>query len=438
MVRALRLPTAGLLVAATVLVAAAPASARAPLATCFWEGPISMKQKSTRGFDGRDFNFPEQSATYWLARFRIPAGRKLVLKGRYGHARYVSLNAYSAGAPIDALADVQIAPDPGARNPFAPGVRRDGRRRSFTIAVVDEPPPAAGEPRRPNTIYARPDGDAPIELVWRVYEPDRGRDLTGGTGLPRPSLPCAEINDPNREVTVQTTPAEVWRGATSAPGCDPQTSPAYDPVRWERFFNLDYASLGVVTDCTQAGWDARRAMGAEPEGGFYSNRDNAYIYAHTSRAFGPLLVLEGKLPTTPRTYDRERRMGRAQLRYWSVCQNESRVTTRGVDCVADREVPLHGDRRFTIVVARPADRPANARPRCGVAWLDWGERGDAAGRPDYGLLIVRNMLPATGFREAIQNVAAPGAEPAVMGDYFPRSTYTTKAAFEARGCGRGA
>ena len=175
-------------------------------------------------------------------------------------------------------------------------------------------------------------------------------------------------------------PKEVWLAATQRARLRPGDLPAYDPVRWERFFNLDYASLGVITDCTQAGWDARRAMGADPEGGFYSNRDNAYIYAHTSRKFGEVLMLEGKLPTTPRTYEGQKRMGKGQLRYWSVCQNESRVTTRAVDCLADRQVPLRGDRRYTIVVTRPEDRPSNATRRCGVGWVDWGERGDG-GRP---------------------------------------------------------
>ena len=42
-------------------------------ASCFWEGPISMKRPTTKGFDGHYFNFPEESATYWLARFSLPA-----------------------------------------------------------------------------------------------------------------------------------------------------------------------------------------------------------------------------------------------------------------------------------------------------------------------------------------------------------------------------
>src|SRR3954451_3652543 len=96
----------------TIVAAGAPArggtgprAAAKPLATCFWEGPISTKRPSTRGFDGRNFNFPEESATYWLARFRLPDGAKLILTGEYPYGRYMSLNAYSDGAPTDSLSD---------------------------------------------------------------------------------------------------------------------------------------------------------------------------------------------------------------------------------------------------------------------------------------------------------------------------------------------
>jgi uncharacterized protein YmfQ (DUF2313 family) len=425
---------------------------RHALATCFWEGPISMKRPTTRGFDGHYFNFPEKSATYWLARFHLPGGAKLVLQGRYAHARYQSINAYSSGAPTDALSDYQTVPNRRSVNPFIPRHRRNRKRRAYRITVLDRSPPADSSQRARNTLYAHPQSSSgspfnpPIELLYRVYEPDRGRDLTGGTGLPSATLimaggktmtgtaACNAVNDSDRAIPTQTTPAAEWVAATHAPGCDPNTNPAYDPVRWERFFNLNYASLAVITDCTTAGRQARLSMPAQLTGGLYSNRDNAYIYAHLSRHFGPDVVVQAKLPTTPRTYNRARRMGSGQLRYWSLCSNESRVTTRAVDCLSDRQVPLRPGRRFVIVVSQRSDRPANATARCRVGWIDWGDRGDGAGRPDYGLLIMRDMLPAASFAQAIQNVQRPGTEAQVMGDYYPRTSYTSKSAFEARGC----
>jgi hypothetical protein len=432
----------GLAVAAAAVAAAPAAAQERPLATCFWEGPISTNQPSTRGFDGRNFNFPEESATYWLARFNLPQGARVELRGGYPHGRYMSLNAYSDGAPTDSLSDIAITPDAGAVNPFVAGNRRDGTRRGWHVGVLNEAVPAQ---RAPNTIYARPQPGQPIELAYRVYEPDRGRDLTGDTGLPEASVvmadgtvlegeaACAAINDTDRSITVQTIPAPVWRGATS---CRPN-HPAFDPVRWERFFNLDYSSASVPADCTDAGYQARHQDEPEVRGGLYSNRDSAYIYAHLSRGLGPVLVMQGTLPVYPRTRNGQRTMAAAQLRFWSLCTGESRVTTRTPDCLADRQVEIDAARRYTVVVSRAADRPANATRRCGVSWLDWGERGDGAGNPDYGFVIMRNMLVSPDFTQAIQNVPRPGAEEQTMGPFFPRSAYTTKDAFESRGCTAG-
>jgi hypothetical protein len=107
---------------------------------------------------------------------------------------------------------------------------------------------------------------------------------------------------------------------------------------------------------------------------------------------------------------------------------------RTPDCLADRQVLKRSGRSYTIAVSTAADRPRNARARCRIAWLDWGERGDGAGDPNYGLLIMRNMLVSPGYERAIQRVPRPGAEAETMGNRFPRSVYTTTAEFEARGC----
>ncbi|MEK6277903.1 MAG: hypothetical protein AABM29_07820 [Actinomycetota bacterium] len=419
---------------------------RYPLSTCFWEGPISMRRPSTRGFDGRDFNFPEQSATYWLARFRLPDGSRLRLRGRYAHVRYQSLNAYSNGEPTDSLPDVQTRPNPGSTNPFIAGHRRDRHKRRYAVEVVDKAPPGEASAREPNTLYARPSGDAAIELLYRTYEPDKGRGLTGGTGLPSPRLAladgarlrgqgaCDAINTADRSITVQTTPDYQWQAFWNAPGCNPAAAPAVNPVRWKRFFNFDHARLGVALGCSDAANLAHQQIAAEDRGGFYSNRDIRYLYAFASRHFGQVLVVQAKMPTVPRTRKGKRRMGRGQLRYWSLCSAESAVTSRSEDCLADREVPLDGARNFTIVVSTPEERPVNALRRCGVAWLRWPQRGDGAGRPDFATLIVRNMLPAPGFTEAIQNVRKLGTEQEVMGPYLPRASYTGKDTFEATGC----
>ena len=446
--------TLGVLVVAAISAGAAiagsgaggPGSGGRAIASCFWEGPISMQQRSTRGFDGRNFNYPEESATYWLARLRLPEESRLFLRGRFARARYQSLNSYSEGEPTDALADIETAPLRGSVNPFLTGNRRDSGRRAYRVEVRDAEPPAQGQPRQPNTLYARPSGGAAIELLYRVYEPNRGLRLAGGGGLPKPRLRmsdgtvlrdravCAAANDSDRTIPVLTTPESQWAIATHAPGCDPATAPAVDPPRWKRFFNLDYARAGFALGCSEEAEQAHRQIPHEDRGGFYSNGDIRYLYAPLNRRFGPLLVVRATMPTFPRTYRGAKRMPGGQVRFWSLCSTEGPVTTRTEDCLADRQVPLQGNRDFTIVVSRPEDRPANAVRRCGVGWLRWALRGDAAENPDFGFLIIRNMLPTARFKKAIQRIQQSGAETEVMGRFFPRSSYTTEAAFEGRGC----
>ena len=56
-----------------------------------------------------------------------------------------------------------------------------------------------------------------------------------------------------------------------------------------------------------------------------------------------------------------------------------------------------------------------------MTWLAWGPQ-------TQGLLIYRHMLPDPSFAQAIQHVAAPGAEQDTMGDYYPQSEYLARAA----------
>jgi hypothetical protein len=140
------------------------------------------------------------------------------------------------------------------------------------------------------------------------------------------------------------------------------------------------------------------------------------------------------MPRTPRTLHGERRMGQGQMRYWSLCQNESIATTKGAGCLFDEQVPLDRNRRFTIVTSRRADRPDNARRSCGVGFIPWPKKGDGVGHLDDGLLLLRNMLPSPGFDHAVQDTQVPGDERDVMGPYLPRTHYTDTGEFEARGC----
>ena len=147
-------------------------------------------------------------------------------------------------------------------------------------------------------------------------------------------------------------------------------------------------------------------------------------------------MVRGKLPTTPLTHDGEKRMGAGQLREWDMCVEESLAVTGTYRCLYDEQLPLRKGRRYTIVIAHAADRPSNARKSCGFAWLPADPIGDGAGRPDVGVLASRNIIPSPKFKQTSWNVTAPNTAAQVMGPYYPTGYYTSRAAFQAKGCHR--
>ena len=93
------------------------------------------------------------------------------------------------------------------------------------------------------------------------------------------------------------------------------------------------------------------------------------------------------------------------------------------------------------MTSEPENRPENADSDCGVGYLPWPDKGDGfsivdgkTDDPDSAFLIVRNMLPADDFNQAIQNTMTAGDEASVLGDFMPKATYMSKAEFEDLGC----
>ncbi len=467
---------AGGAVAALAAVAlAAPAGAAsnppAPATGCFWSQVQNVATNNAAWPNGMITN-------YWYDRFTLPAGAEVILHGSYPAARYMSLNSYYSslelgnGIASDAIHDSQIAPDPGSGNPFLPGAKRvgNGGGGSWTVTVSGLQPPADPTQRQPNTLYAGtlPAGQAqPVELFYRIYLPDKNADLSGGGGLPQPTVVLAggtqltgqAACDAVSVVTIPpsvstiTMPLERYLDLTHLPpdpargaaGSSPQ-APAVNPGQWYRSINQCHQSDPFFQ---AAGYPVRECDNI-PARTQYPTMDNAYIGAFIDRSFGPgpdghnVLVMTGKMPTTPPTVSGNPFFtGGTQLRYWGVCTNESFLTTRATatdGCAYDEQIPLDRNRNYTIVISTPADRPANATGRCGVQWLNWGD-GDGAPapytRPTAGMLIVRNLLPDPSFTHAAQNISAPGLPAqvaATLGPYLPHLQYQTPAQFAARGC----
>jgi hypothetical protein len=439
-----------------------------PSAKCFWGpgeinvGPLD-EPNETYPYRGLA---PDTNTDYYATTFKLAPGATVTLHGQFPHSRFFSLTTYKnlngePGIPADSVLDENITPDPGSVNPFKAGENRNATNRSFTITVSGAVEPA--EPA-PNTLYVGQEGHTEeiqnVEIIERIYRADRGLEGNGGVALPTPtynpaegspvsneSEACSDLSVVSGVESLNETkfgvPAATYKQLRSGlPGTkEPATHPAVNPIRWEKFFNSGYLVApfyrGTADEPAIAG------LNSTPTSGLYATPANAYAIGYASRLFGPnaeghnILVLHAKMPTHPNTYDGDQTSndGSTQVRYWSLCNytgiSKGALLAANSGCLFDQEVPTNANGEFTIVVSLPEDRPANARPGCGVAWMNWGTAGDGEGRPDLDLLMLRNQVSNPTFAQSIANVAHPGEEEAVMGAYYPHGTYTDKEQYEA-------
>lgn len=398
------------------------------MTSCLWQGPVGTAANEVNEA------YPDSGATYWSAQFQIPAGARVFLKGQFAYSRYMSFNSYQTNdAPAVALTDYQIAPDAGSTNPFVPGAARYASDRNYTVEIV---PTAASGTAAPNTLYADSDYGQTITVWYRVYVADKGADATGGVGLPDLQVQqadgtvltgaqaCNALSPAQTAVVSPLLPAATYAALRDQSGVS-AGFPAVNPGVWMAQYNTQYG-----LQCMFLG-----KCGGNPvrQVGYFANLDNAYVTALISRAYGTIVVLQGRLPTTPKTFNNVATMSTGQLRYWSICSNEF-YTQKATACLYDEQVPTDANGNYTIVVSRAADMPTNATAACGRGFITWSDAGDGAGHTNDGLLIMRNMLPSADFPNAIQNTKTPGDESTVIGPYLPTITYTTTAAFEALGC----
>ena len=435
--------------------------------SCFWSrGPHS-------GDPYINVAYPDSNVFYWAAVFSIPEGARLTLEGDYPHSRYMSFISYDErGRPVESLADYLIEPgpsmpgpklgalegdarlvrftegedhieagaDPTAElvqsvNPFVSGNRRDSEHRRYEVEIANEAPSArrkTGEragSQSGNLLHAPAYGPGQQVVLYRIYLPDDGLAPDGGVSLPRPVVTLADgtqLLDDEACASLKTRqqlaisldavgiPADEYRELITLPG-KPDTWPAQNPANW--FIQLDRKSLiGMYTGDIDP--DAPRS-----EGGFYPNLDNHYIRAIINRKHGKVLIVRGKAPTTPKTHGGEAVMGDGQLRYWSLCSNQSFANTRVNDCVFDEEIPVGPDGMYTIAISRVGDRPRNATPECGLAWLPMAEDGDGVFDEDTTIIQYRHMLTAPDFPNSIQRVFKQEDLESTMGPYMPRTRY---------------
>lgn len=408
---------------------------------CFWN--------NAAGYGYSNVAYPDTAATYWRADATLAPGSYLEFTATYPEARYFSYNLYDPQLrPIDGIRDDLLVPDAGSTNPYVVGADRTVTDRSYTMRIVEGPAPAEAD-REANTLYLESDVGtaAPNALMlYRVYVPDDATRGDDGLRVDGGALPtvvqhfadgstadltagCNDETPKRRESSRIADEVDEYNrnGNASAPAIATAASPT---LEWEAFFNLPHIKLVAATGGTAvepgltAAGGYRAAETAFGRGGYLSNRDNHYGLAAGHRDYGPILLLEGRAPTVPRTIDGQATMGGGDLRYWSICTNEQQ-TTRSVACLYDNQFDVDADGMFRLVISSPNDRPDAYLEACGAQWLAWGLSPET-------VVILRHMVAAPGFTSTIANVEraregyddkGPGTIYDVLGDYLPVGTH---------------
>ena len=407
--------------------------------SCFWlYGPASADPYL-------NVAYPDAATFYWGSVFTMPAGSRLSFEGRFPHSRYISFISYNgAGEPIESVADYLIKPKDGSINPYLPGADRTSASRDFSLEIVDAKPDGnlktgmnlVGETR--DRLFAPHYGAGQQSVLYRIYVRDKGTDETAGVGLPQAVLTLSD--------------GKVLKGAEACQALKTrqplQLDPAALAVPMQKYYQLlaEAAKISPYHPAAnppvwyqqldrEALYDIYRSKPLDPNapkstGGFYPNLDNQYIRTILNRKLGKVFMVRGKAPTTPKTENGDPKTGTGELRYWSFCSNQGFANTRVNDCVHDENIPLAPNGYYTIVVSRAADRPRNAIPQCGVAWLPMAEDGDGVVDPDVTILQLRHMLGTQDFPHSVQAIGKPGDEAKSMGEYYPQGRYLSTSAFE--------
>jgi hypothetical protein len=357
---------------------------------------------------------PDSNAGYWLQPFVVQPTLRLVIAGRYPDARYASFNVYaSTGASFTlhgvgaAVADYQIAPDPGSRNPWQTRVQPGGH---FTLTVRADVAPHAR-----NTLPLAPAGTAPGRrgyLLYRIYLPAGGHFAS----VPLPTLtlvrgrtahtlrPCAHPSGVPTSTPGASAPSSGGRAAPTPTRPPTGTAARLKPLTFYR-----PALSNVLPDA-----------------------DGAYLAAYLYPP-GPadVVVVTAKAPRAPLgSHPTLWPAPGEDMRYWSLCS----VVYAGLVPVVANPVPggltdygcrdndatrLDAAGYYFYVLGRESQHTALARIP-GVTFLPFSAAQPTAPH----LLFLRHKLVNPGFAYAIQRIAQdknPAAAAAAMGPYYPRA-----------------
>lgn len=413
---------------------------------CMWQDAPTSK-KAIGGADPMNYAYPDSNVNYWSTEFTVPKGVQIFIDGDYPYSRHFSLVSYTAkGVRVNSLLDAEIKPNGNIINPFIVGNKRLEKERSYSTELV-----LGDLPTNPkfNVLYAPKTETNEVALIYRVYVPNTNSSPKGGVEFPKfkVKMENGDVKKGSEVCNVLKVKKKPIDNIFSMPldialklyNKQPYTGfPAQQIPKWYTAYNGP-ANINCIY---KNNIDACEGYQTERKLNQWATPDNEYVFSVISRKLGKVVVLKGKLPEIANTSNNEPILGSGDIRYLSVCSNET-LTTATNFCLYDEQLKkVDKDGFYTIVASLPEDKPSNAIEECGIHYLRLSERGNGYtgldaiknGHTDQGFLILRNLLPSANFNHAIQNTKIWGDEKAVMGNYLPDITYTSKENFEANGC----
>jgi len=347
----------------------------------------------------------------------VKNGEKILVRGEFPHARYVSFTIYDQDFMfVDKLSDRDLVPVSG-KNPFLPGVDRSGKTGEFELTILMDRPPSG--PRPANTLYAGVNHQGGTNklliFVYRVYLADRGLGYRDGNAM----AAYGGVNPPCFQIMASD-------GHSYCP--DPQKLRA-QVARTE--LSIISANLGTILNPRKAFgkpesppiWLNNASTETKRESTFVLNDDTAYLVLPVSAQFGDLLVLRWNPPRTPQeTYTGQPFPPDYDLRYWSITfaylDHSRPLLVYTESTVADIDVPTLPDGTRQLVIglggiARPASVPA-------AQWHSFKHK--------QGYLFMRNIMiqpdyPGNFFK------LPPGKISMAYDKYTPGGVYCSAAEF---------
>ena len=383
---------------------------------CDWS-PGDGTPTSTTPAGAMRWGWVDLAAGYWQIALGVsfPVGTHVRIDAQYPEARNFSWQLYDGQSQSVAyLPDYLIEPDPGSRSQFT-GVNSVNTAIAplghYTLQVI-----FGAQPANPpaNTIYVDASqftvGSPPI-FVYRIYNAYAGISVAEHGGVPLPSVVEETAQGDVALASIQT-PLRCDLGFGARDGERRIVATLADD-----FFARPLRPNPIAATPVPAA-PAFILFPSSDSTDYFVNFETRYLYADFSQTAADLFLMRARAPS----FATQSGAGAdPQLRHWSICQNSS-STYETYACIEDQDAAIGSDGYFNIVVSVPTKKPPNATHSYGYDWLTYGTTND-------GRLIFRYMLPSPDFTQSAFNVPNGGNAPAIMGDYFPETTYCANTVF---------